>query len=158
MKEFRDNVGRSWGVNINVDCIKRVRSLLEINLLDAVEGKLLERLISDPILLCDCLFAICKPEADDKGVSDEDFGRAMAGDAIDNATTALLEGLVDFFPKGKREVLAKALAKLKAFETTALEAASKRLDDPELERRMEEALAKIELPLEFELPETKPGG
>lgn len=147
MKTFCDNSGRSWSVAINVECIKRVKSLLDVNLLDAVDGKLLEQFISDPVLLCDVLYAICKPEADTKNVSDEEFGRAMAGDAIDAGTTALLEELVDFFPSGKRQVLSKALAKLKTFENKALEAASQRLDDPELEKRMEEAINSIELPV-----------
>ncbi|MEL7499036.1 MAG: hypothetical protein AAFN77_15620 [Planctomycetota bacterium] len=123
-----------------------MKSLLDVNLLDAVDGKLLERFISDPVLLCDVLYAICKPEADTKNIPDEEFGRAMAGDAIDAGTTALLEELVDFFPSGKRQVLSKALAKLKTFENKALEAASQRLDDPELEKRMEEAIKNIELP------------
>ena len=83
-----------------------------MNLLEVIEGKLLERLISDPVLLCDVIYSVCKPEADAKSVSDEDFGRAMAGDAIDAATTAVLEELVDFFPQGRRKVLAKALGKL----------------------------------------------
>lgn len=147
MKTFHDNTGRAWAVTINVDCIKRVRTLLDINLLDAVDGKLLEQLVSDPILLCDCLYAICKPEADEKQISDEDFGRGMAGDAIDHATTALLEELVDFFPKGKREVLARALAKLKTFEQKTFEAAHRRIESPELEQRLQEILdAKLELP------------
>lgn len=146
MKTFTDNLGHSWSVAINVECIKRVKSLLDVNLLDAVDGKLLERFISDPVLLCDVLYAICKPEADTKNIPDEEFGRAMAGDAIDAGTTALLEELVDFFPSGKRQVLSKALAKLKTFENKALEAASQRLDDPELEKRMEEAIKNIELP------------
>ena len=70
----------------------------------------------------------------------------MAGDAIDAGTTALLEELVDFFPSGKRQVLSKALAKLKTFETKALAAANQRLDDPELEKQMEAAIHSIELP------------
>jgi hypothetical protein len=151
MKTFTDNAGRTWTVAINVECIKRVKTLLSVNLLDAIEGKLIEQLVSDPILLCDVIFAICKPEADTKEISDEEFGRAMAGDAIDNATTALLEELVDFFPSGKRQVLAKALAKLKTFQSKAVETASKRLDDPRLDQQLEALLS------EGELPETSPG-
>jgi len=151
MKTFNDNAGRTWTVAINVECIKRVKTLLSVNLIDAIEGKLIEQLVSDPVLLCDVIYAICKPEADTKEVSDEEFGRAMAGDAIDNATTALLEELVDFFPSGKRQVLAKALAKLKTFQTKAVETASKRLDDPRLDQQLE-ALLK-----EDELPELTPG-
>ena len=137
MRTFKDNADRAWTVNVNVDCIKRVRSLLDLDLLEAAEGKLLDRLVNDPVLLCDCIYCICKPEADAKGVSDEEFGRAMAGDAIDHATTALLEELVDFFPSPKRQVLRKALEKLKQLEKKAYQLVNQRLDSPQLERQLE---------------------
>ena len=140
MKTFSDNAGRSWTITINVDGVKHVRSLLDVNLLDVVDGKLLERIVSDPVLLCDVIYCLVRPDADAKDITDEDFGRAMAGDAIDHATTALLEELVDFFPGPKRRVLAKALAKLKALEARALQVAETRLDDPELEARIEAEL------------------
>ncbi len=146
MKTFTDNAGRTWTVAINVECIKRVKTLLSVNLLDAIEGKLIEELVSDPVLLCDVVYCVCKPEADTNEVSDEEFGCAMAGDAIDNATTALLEELVDFFPSGKRQVLAKALQKLKTFQTKAVETASKRLDDPKLDQQLETLLQEGQLP------------
>ena len=40
--------------------------------------------------------------AEKQKISDEDFGRGLGGDAIDSATTALLEELVDFFPQRRR--------------------------------------------------------
>ena len=86
------------------------------------------------------LYALVKPEADAKGITDEDFGRAMAGDAVEHATTALLEELVDFFPQGKRRLLQKALGKLKSWEAKALEVAEKRLESPELDEKLEAAL------------------
>lgn len=144
MKTFNDNAARSWTVQVNLDAIKRVRDLAQVNLLEVVEGKLLERLISDPILLCDVIYCLCKPEADSKSVSDVDFGRAMGGDSIDGATTALLEELVDFFPQAKRRVLAKALAKLQKLQTAALAAVETRLDSPELDRQMAARLAQLE--------------
>ena len=143
MKTFKDNAGRAWTVAIDVAAIKRVRSLLDVDLMSAVEGKLLERLVSDPVLLCDVIYCVCKPEADSNGVSDEAFGQAMAGDAVDLATTALLEELVDFFPQARRRLLAKALAKLKNLEARALEVAETRLDSPEIEAEMEAALQTI---------------
>ena len=98
MKIFTDNAGRTWTVAINVDAIKRVRDLLEVDLLEVLDGKLIEKLYRDPVLLCDVVYAVCKPEADARNVTDEDFGRAMAGDAIEHATKALLEELVLFSP------------------------------------------------------------
>ena len=140
MKQFIDNVGRTWGISINVDAIKRVREILSINLLDAVEGKLIERLVGDPILLCDVIFVLCQPEATARNISDEDFGRSMAGDAIDAATTSLLEELVDFFPKTRRQLLTKALEKLKLLEAKAIALIDQKLDDPKLEANLEREL------------------
>ncbi|MGD8453660.1 MAG: hypothetical protein PVJ57_17750 [Phycisphaerae bacterium] len=98
MKVFKDNENREWQLAVNVNAMKRVRGLLDVNLLDFLDNRIVERFYGDPVLLCDVIYAICKPQADAAGVSDEDFGRAMAGDAIDAATKALLKELVNFCP------------------------------------------------------------
>ena len=98
MRSFKDNQGRQWSVEINVTAIKRVRGLTGEDLMQVIEGTLIEKLIRDPVLLCDVVYALCKPEADARSVSDEEFGKAMAGDAIEAATTAVLEELVGFCP------------------------------------------------------------
>ena len=144
MKTFTDTTGRAWTLAINVDAIKRVKALASVDLLDAVNGKLLEKLVSDPILLCDVLYSLCKPQADASGVSDSDFGRSMAGDVIDLATQAFMEELVDFFPQARRRVLSKALAKLNNLQARALAAVEARLDSPEMDRQFAESLRQIE--------------
>jgi len=142
VKTFNDNAGRTWTIAINVDAIKRVRSLLEVDLLEIVEGKLIEKLIRDPVLLCDVVYAVCKPEADAKGVSDEDFGRAMAGDAIEHATKALLEDLVGFSPSPRdRANLQRVLATTWNVMDRARDLVEQRLQSGELERVVERALA-----------------
>lgn len=150
MKTFTDNAGRSWTITINVEAIKRVRSLINVDLLEAVEGKLLERLVADPVLLCDTLYALCKPQADQQNIPDEEFGRSMAGDAIELATAALLEELVDFFPKDRRRLLGKALAKLRKLEQMAIGAAEERIDSDTLEKQMEAALAELQSELQMD--------
>lgn len=142
MKTFTDNAGRTWTVALNVTTLKRVKSLCGVDLLDVVNdsGKLIERLVGDPVLLCDVIFALCKEQADAKSVSDEDFGCAMAGDPIETATTALLEELVDFFPKGKREVLRRALQKMRLYEEKFLKAAHLKLDDPTMDQAVDRAI------------------
>ena len=117
MKTFRDNKRRVWTLEVNVAAIKRVRGLCKVDLNSIVEvdsenrptARLLEQLSSDPVLLVDVLYAICKPDADKQGVTDEEFGEAMAGDAIEQATEALLDEIVDFFPSAKRQVMRKIL-------------------------------------------------
>ncbi len=142
MKTFADNSARTWAITVNVAAVKRVRELLQVNLLEIADqkGKLLERLVDDPCLLCDILFCLVKPEADAKGISDEDFGRALAGDALGAATDALLQEIADFFPKGRREILHRILGKLTALQDKATSLALLKLDDPELDRQMEAEL------------------
>jgi len=109
VKTFTDSQGRTWNVVVNVSAVKRVRDALGVNLIDVAGGDLLGRLADDPCLLVDVLYVLCRPEADAKGVSDEDFGRAMVGDVLDAASAALMKELLDFFPRAQR---ARALAKM----------------------------------------------
>jgi hypothetical protein len=128
MHTFTDTQGRVWTIAVTVDTIKRVRALTGTDLLAVAGGDLLERLSTDPVLLADVLYAVVKPEADARQVSDADFGRALAGDVIGAATTALLEDIVDFFPGQKRRLLATALQKLHAVQDAAMAAAQERVE------------------------------
>jgi hypothetical protein len=143
MHRFTDNDSRTWVISVTVDAIKRVRALCDVDLLEAIDGKLLERLVSDPITLCDCIYALCKPQADEQGISDEAFGRAMAGDCLEQATESLLEDLVDFFPQRRRELLRGALTKLKEVEARAMDLAEQRLLGPELDDQVDALLAQL---------------
>ena len=143
MKTFTDNAGRGWTVALNTDSLKRVRSLCDVDLMQIVSdgGKLLDRLIADPVLLCDVIFALCKEEAETKSISDADFGKAMAGDSIEHATQALLEELVGFFPnRTQRDVLGKVLEKMRRYAAMAGQLAMTRVDDPELDAKMCKAI------------------
>ena len=144
MKTFTDNAARAWTIQGNVDALKRVKSLLEVDLMEAVDGKLLQRMLDEPILLCDIIYALCKPQADAASVTDEDFGRAMAGDAIDNATQALLEELVDFFPQRRRALLTKVLDKLKKLDSLALATVTDRIEKIDLDKVMSNAVAQLD--------------
>lgn len=141
MKAFTDNAGRTWDVEINVAAIKRVRGLVGVDLLEIVEGTLIEKLIRDPVLLCDVIYAVCKPQADQRSVSDEDFGRSMAGDAIEHATTALLEELVSFCPSPRdRKNLGRVLEATRELMDRARDLIEQRLDAGVLEQVGEQAL------------------
>ncbi|TVQ57550.1 MAG: hypothetical protein EA377_00825 [Phycisphaerales bacterium] len=144
MKTFTDTTGRNWTITVNVDAIKRVRSLCDVDLLEWSDGKLIERLIRDPILLCDVVYAVCKPQIDERSITDEDFGQAMAGDAIEHATTALLEEVVNFSPNLRDRQLAERVMKRtwQAMDR-ARDVIETRIDQ-ELDRITDEALEELE--------------
>ncbi|MCX5673932.1 MAG: hypothetical protein NTX87_02890 [Planctomycetota bacterium] len=120
MKPFTDSQGRTWNVVVNVSAIKRVRDVLGVDLLDVANGELLSRLADDPCVLVDVLFALCKPEADAKGITDEDFGRGMVGGVLDEASAALMKELLDFFPNAQRARALGRMAKKIAEQEAAL--------------------------------------
>jgi hypothetical protein len=151
MKTFQDNAGRTWSLAINVAAVKRVKDLLGVDLLTVLDGKLLEELAGDPVKLCDVVYVLCKPEADAKGISDEQFGQAMAGDALEHATTAFLEELVGFFPQGRRTVLSRTLAKLKQLETRVLNHVTTTLEGDRIDRAMEAELARVDRDIDARL-------
>jgi len=149
MKTFNDNSGRTWNVEVNVAAVKRVRSLTDANLLQVVDdpGGLIERFIRDPVLLCDVVYAVCKPQADEREITDEEFGCAMAGDAIEHATAALLEELVSFSPSPRdRRNLGRVLEATRKVMDKARDLIETRLDSGEIDRAMERALEGLATP------------
>ena len=127
MKPFTDSQGRTWNVTVTVGAIKRVRDLLGVDLMDVANGDLLSRLADDPCLLVDVLFALCKPEADAAKVTDEDFGRAMVGDALDSGSGVLMKELLDFFPSALHaRALVKMFREMKEHQATVSELATAR--------------------------------
>ncbi len=150
MKTFTDNTGRTWTLLVNVATIKRVRALCGVDLNSIIEvedgkptTKLLERLSTDPVLLVDVLYAVCRPECEQKGVSDEDFGAAMAGDAIEQATSALLDEVIDFFPEAKRLALRRILNATRRFAEMAAKRLKETMDSEDFEIRLASELARL---------------
>ena len=148
MRTFKDNAGRTWSVTLNVLQMKRIRAHLGIDLVNVITldagGKvkvdLVDRIANDPCLLVDILWVCVEDEAKAAGVTDEEFGRSLAGESIEEATRAFLDELVDFFPGAKRLFLKKAVELSRKFGGEMTEALGKALEDPELERCVEESM------------------
>lgn len=112
MKTFRDESGREWAIVIHVSAIKRVRELLGIDLYKLIDDgfKPLGELMADPVRLVDVLYVLCKREADERHVSDEQFGEAMYGETIERAGAAFLDEFAGFFPPRVQAGLRKLIA------------------------------------------------
>ena len=149
MQNFKDRDGREWQVVLNVFQMKRVRAALGIDLVNVIEldkegtvrVDMIDRIANDPCLLVDILWVLVQEQAKEMGLTDEQFGTALAGDAIEAATKAFLDELVDFFPGAKRLFLKKAVDLARKFGGEWNEVLEKALADPELERRVRESMS-----------------
>lgn len=144
---FKDTEGREWTVAINIAVAKRLRDRMQIDLLDKVGMTALSNIAADPIRLADVLYVICCKQAEERKISDEDFGAALSGDALEAAATAFMEAMADFFPPSQRTVLHNALAKHKKLEQAAVKRATEILDsnliDEEISRRISAAQSNL---------------
>ncbi|OHB50514.1 MAG: hypothetical protein A2Y10_18115 [Planctomycetes bacterium GWF2_41_51] len=138
MKTFTDNATRVWTISLTIDSVKRVRDLLNVNLLEPESGNppLLTRIASDEILLCDIIFCLVKPQADALGVTDSQFGQALGGDVILAAQTAFYEELIDFFQKRGRTDRAKAALTQQKMINMAIEAVTNNLSQVDLDKEL----------------------
>ena len=84
MKTFTDAAGRTWTITLNLGTALAVKDKLGVDLLqpEAGDPPLLTRLGTDELLLCDVIYCLLQPHAGRRGVSDEQFGEALGGEAI----------------------------------------------------------------------------
>lgn len=148
MHIFTDNQRRSWNLSLNVWEMKRIRAALGVDLVNAVavgrdgnvQADLVDRIANDPCLLVDILWVLCEEQAKEEGVSDVDFGSSLAGDAIEEATRAFLDELVDFFPGARRLFLRKAVDLARKYAAESDAALKAALESPEFEAKVAESM------------------
>lgn len=109
MKTFKDSTGKAWTININLGMIETVKALHGINLheLFADDMKLIGTLFDDPPLLANVLWTVCG----NSGPVSPEFLAGLGGDELEAAANALIEDIIDFFPKRRRETLRAMVAK-----------------------------------------------
>ena len=136
MAKFKDADGREWAVRVDVTGVRHVREI-DVDLGDiskAADNMLL--FANDPCILCNVLFVLCEDQAKARNVSDEDFGRLLAGDVIYEATVALEEATINFFPPQKRSLLQRLRKKVDLIQEKGADLVAAKLDDPDLETKI----------------------
>lgn len=143
MHSFKDCEGREWCVRIDVQAMRDVRGALGLNLFALVEHgfKGFGELLADPIALVDVLYVLCRDQCAKRELKDEDFGRAFAGDVLENAAEAFTQAYIDFFPKPEiRTNLRKLTDKSKQASRVALSRLEKEVTAIDAEKLMNELI------------------
>ena len=127
MPSFTDVAGREWSVSLHGDAIRQIRAEAVVDRLANDKPETISRLVDDPCHLVQVLWCVVAEQAERDGISPEQFGRALAGAAVEQATEALLEALCCFFPPRRAGLLRNLLEKLKRVQTLQLEQAEAEL-------------------------------
>ena len=126
MKTFKDTEGRSWDITATIGSLRRVKDLAEVDLTDP---KRLAELGEDPFLLGGVLFALCKPQIEQRGLTEEQFIAGFDGDVVEQAVQALVGELILFSRPAKRATLRRVMEKKAALEQKMIDAAEEMIQD-----------------------------
>lgn len=153
MATWTDNTGRDWTVLINVNAVKRAKELAGVDVLDVFDGKLFADVLTNPLVLVETFYAICSPQAGARNLTYEQFADILTGDSLESAATALVQGVIDFFPRGRREVLRRLWEKTMKAETAAVTLATTKMDSPTMEAAIAKAMMEAEAVIDRQLSE-----
>ena len=148
MTTFTDKQKKTWSLELTVGSARRVKNETGVNLLNMIslepDGKAstaeLEKLIEDPFALVNVLFTLCAKQAEESGVSGEDFAERFDADVIMAATNALIEEIINFSPAAKRRALTKFYQTAQRIAAEQEKELEKILNDETLDEKIEEEM------------------
>jgi hypothetical protein len=150
MPTFKDANDREWTIRLDAPTVLRIRAdtcdrdlckhlqgsgCTGVDLVD-LSGDTQMKLHRDVVLLVNTLYLLCEPECKKLGITSEQFGAALVGDAIASATIAMDEAIAFFFPASKRKILQAVTAKDAEVEKLAMQMALDKINDPQLRNAM----------------------
>lgn len=136
---FTDNAGRVWRMSITLADLKRVRELTGVKIGDLIDDNFrpLVELLSDLEKLVDVIYVLCEPEATKLGVTAEQFGRGLFGDAIEAAAQAFQRALANFFPSRVRQMMSGLTEKGQAIQARLTAIGMKKIAAIDVEKIVE---------------------
>lgn len=115
MSSFKDNTGREWTIDINVDSIDRVHKAtgVSIHLLLDDKCKAFGELVANMPAFAHVCYILC--DAEEAGVDQRVFAKGLKGDPFNLMVDAFLEELTLFFPDPRRrEAVGKIIQSLRS--------------------------------------------
>jgi hypothetical protein len=130
MPTFRAG-GREWLLKLDAPKIREVRQQFDgLDLADTDRSmSAYDRCAADPVLLVDVLYVLCRQAVQDAGLTDRQFGEALVGPAIADATKALVDAYADFSPARAAAIRARQQQVTELMDRAELEDAAFLTDD-----------------------------
>lgn len=116
---FKDTEGREWRVALTAGDLKPLRAECQVEVGKLLPNRMagLGALLADLERFVDVVWLLVRGQH--AGVTAEQFGQALGGDAVEDAADAFIRALADFSPRQNRRPLLAMLTKAAEFEKTA---------------------------------------
>jgi hypothetical protein len=146
MNTFKDSDGREWEIALDLGVAKRLRA----RGFDLLDEERLAEMSQDIITQADLLFLVCDRQAEDRNVSDEDFGRLLTT-CFSDAVDALFRELAFFFRQVGRQAQATIAEKIANASREVQRRAATRLSADKVDRMIAATLDKAEAEIDAQL-------
>ena len=112
LNHFSDTKNRKWVLKMTVGKVRQIRETLGVDITHAIDPtkSVVDDIANDPVLMFDIIYLCCLEQMESTKVSGEDLADAISGDTIEDAAKALIDAIIDFFPRSKTEVIRESLA------------------------------------------------
>lgn len=107
MARFTDTEGAEWSIEITVPLARLLKTRCEVDVVNDFAGALQQ--LADLFVCGSVLWECCKGQAAERQLSEEQFLLRLKGDCWEQATDAIVQGVLDFFPPARRTILAEIL-------------------------------------------------
>lgn len=107
MASFKDTSGRTWEIKVTLGLIDRTLRATDVDITQIHDPKSAAiQKLSNLSTLFGVLCSVCKIE--EHGVSVDEFGDVLDEEACEQASRALMEAVIAFFPPPKRKIVEPA--------------------------------------------------
>lgn len=130
MATFYDSEKRPYTLSINLGGVKRVRSVLGVDLMTPYEDNPLVggRKPVDLVAIIDVIYLLARDDADKHGLTDEQWAAAMGGEQMDAAVAMFYQEWERFFRSLNRPDAAGVIQKTRELMQRAISEAIKRVE------------------------------
>ena len=145
MKTFKDATGRTWTVAVNTTTAQRVRDLTDINPFDMQKFNEIYSILRDPIRLVALVYALCKPEIEQRELTPEQFGESLSGQSLRDAWDAFEAELILFIRQltpGDGERLQATLDRIRSLDDLATEKLTAQIKSSQLDEHLDAEIEK----------------
>ncbi|MDD4061990.1 MAG: hypothetical protein PHW08_14990 [Kiritimatiellae bacterium] len=142
MKTFTDTAGRSWSISLSLGSAMSVKDRLDVDLLQPEVGNppLLTRLGTDELFLGEVLCVLLEDQFEKHELSESDVKKAFDGKTLLAAQDAFYAELIVFFQNRGRTDRSTAAAKQHITIQKATLAATKKIDEIDLDKLIDKTL------------------
>lgn len=111
--QFTDSHKHTWSFAFTAHSLRRVREETKYDLTEPFAGEppLIDRLFQDIFVATDILWSLCQDQAQDIGLTRDEFEQRLDAATLKAARQALLDELADFFRSLGRSELAATVSK-----------------------------------------------